>query len=108
MFSAALLKSSGTSIITENVYDQRFQWVPEVLRMGANVQIGWQHAVIKGVEELSGAPVVCPDIRTGAALLIASLSADGNSEIDGISHIERGYEDIVHSFSELGAKLEYN
>lgn len=108
MFSAALLKASGTSIVTENVYDQRFQWVPEVLRMGANVQIGWQHAVIKGVKELSGAPVVSPDIRTGAGLLIAALSADGYSVIDGVSHIDRGYEDIVSSFSVLGAKLEYN
>ena len=108
MFSAALLKSSGTSIVTENVYDQRFQWAPEVLRMGANVQIGWQHAVIKGVHELSGAPVVSSDIRTGAGLLIAALSADGYSVIDGVSHIDRGYEDIVNSFSVLGAKLEYN
>ena len=108
MFSSALLKASGTSIVTENVYDQRFQWVPEVLRMGANVQIGWQHAVIKGVKELSGAPVVSPDIRTGAGLLIAALSADGYSDIDGVSHIDRGYEDIVSSFSVLGAKLEYN
>ena len=107
MFSASLLKSSGTSIITENVYDQRFQWVPEVLRMGANVQIGWQHAVIKGVKVISGAPVVSPDIRTGAGLLIAALSADGHSVIDGISHISRGYEDIVNSFSILGAELEY-
>jgi len=107
MFSASLLKSSGTSIITENVYDQRFQWVPEVLRMGANVQIGWQHAVIKGVKVISGAPVVSPDIRTGASLLIAALSADGHSVIDGVSHIARGYEDIVNSFSNLGAKLEY-
>ena len=108
MFSSALLKASGTSIVTENVYDQRFQWVPEVLRMGANVQIGWQHAVIKGVKELSGAPVVSPDIRTGAGLLIAALSAEGYSVIDGVSHIDRGYEDIVRSFSVLGAKLEYN
>ena len=74
MFSAALLKSSGTSIVTENVYDQRFQWAPEVLRMGANVQIGWQHAVIKGVHELSGAPVVSSDIRT--CLLYTSDAAD--------------------------------
>jgi UDP-N-acetylglucosamine 1-carboxyvinyltransferase len=107
MFSAALLKAKGTSIITENVYDQRFQWVPEVLRMGADVQIGWQHAMIRGVGQLSGAPVVTPDIRTGASLLIAALSAEGTSVIDGITHIKRGYEDIVSSFVQLGARLEY-
>ncbi len=107
MFSAALLKASGTSIITENVYDQRFQWVPEVLRMGADVQIGWQHAMIRGVEQLSGAPVVIPDIRTGASLLIAALSAEGTSVIEGVTHIKRGYEDIVSSFVQLGARVEY-
>ena len=75
--------------------------------MGADVQIGWQHAMIRGVGHLSGAPVVTPDIRTGASLLIAALSAEGTSVIDGITHIKRGYEDIVSSFVQLGARLEY-
>ena len=64
IFGASLLKANGTSIITENVYDQRFQWIPEVQRMGADIQIGWQHAMIKGVDKLSGAPVHSTDIRT--------------------------------------------
>jgi UDP-N-acetylglucosamine 1-carboxyvinyltransferase len=64
IFGAALLKAEGTSIITENVYDQRFQWIPEVQRMGSNIQTGWQHAMIKGVKSLSGAPVNSTDIRT--------------------------------------------
>jgi UDP-N-acetylglucosamine 1-carboxyvinyltransferase len=63
IFGAALLKAEGTSIITENVYDQRFQWIPEVQRMGSNIQTGWQHAMIKGVKSLSGAPVNSTDIR---------------------------------------------
>ena len=67
IFGASLLKANGTSIITENVYDQRFQWIPEVQRMGADIQIGWQHAMIKGVDKLSGAPVHSTDIRTGAS-----------------------------------------
>ena len=108
IFGTALLKAKGTSIITENVYDQRFQWIPEVQRMGSNIQTGWQHAMIKGVEELSGAPVNSTDIRTGASLIIAALQADGPSQITGIEHIDRGYEDIVSSLDSLGAVIEYN
>ena len=108
IFGTALLRAQGTSIITENVYDQRFQWIPEVQRMGANIQTGWQHAMIKGVEDLSGAPVNSTDIRTGASLIIAALQADGKSQITGIDHIERGYEDIVLSLDSLGAAIEYN
>ena len=108
IFGASLLKANGTSIITENVYDQRFQWIPEVQRMGADIQIGWQHAMIKGVEKLSGAPVHSTDIRTGASLIIAALQADGESTISGIDHIERGYENIVSLLSSIGSEIEYN
>jgi UDP-N-acetylglucosamine 1-carboxyvinyltransferase len=108
IFGASLLKANGTSIITENVYDQRFQWIPEVLRMGADIQIGWQHAMIKGVDKLSGAPVHSTDIRTGASLIIAALQADGESTISGIDHIERGYENIVSLLSSIGSEIEYN
>ena len=108
VFGSLLLKANGTSIITENVYDQRFQWIPEVQRMGANVQTGWQHAMIKGVNHLSGAPVNSTDIRTGASLIIAALQAEGHSKITGIEHINRGYEDIVASLSSIGSIIEYN
>ena len=108
VFGSLLLKADGTSIITENVYDQRFQWIPEVQRMGANIQTGWQHAMIKGVNQLSGAPVNSTDIRTGASLVIAAIQADGVSKITGIEHINRGYEDIVSSLSSLGSIIEYN
>ena len=108
VFGSLLLKAEGTSIITENVYDQRFQWIPEVQRMGANIQTGWQHAMIKGVNQLSGAPVNSTDIRTGASLVIAAIQADGVSKITGIEHINRGYEDIVSSLSSIGSIIEYN
>jgi len=108
IFGSLLLKAEGTSIITENVYDQRFQWIPEVQRMGANIQTGWQHAMIKGVRQLSGAPVNSTDIRTGASLLIAAIQADGVSKITGIEHINRGYQDIVSSLSSIGSIIEYN
>ena len=108
IFGAALLKAEGTSIITENVYDQRFQWIPEVQRMGSNIQTGWQHAMIKGVKSLSGAPVNSTDIRTGASLIVAALQAEGESQITGVDHIDRGYEDIVSSLDSIGAVIEYN
>jgi len=108
IFGACLLKANGTSIITENVYDQRFQWIPEVQRMGADIQTGWQHAMIKGVKELSGAPVHSTDIRTGASLIIAALQAEGESLITGINHIERGYENIVDLLSSVGSEIQYN
>ena len=107
IFGACLLKANGTSIITENVYDQRFQWIPEVQRMGADIQTGWQHAMINGVKELSGAPVHSTDIRTGASLIIAALQADGQSLITGIDHIERGYENIVDLLSSVGSEIQY-
>ena len=108
IFGSALLMAEGTSILTENVYDQRFQWIPEVQRMGANIQTGWQHAMVKGVANLSGAPVQATDIRTGASLIVAALQADGISSISGVDHINRGYEDIVDSLSLLGSTIEYN
>ena len=108
IFGSALLMADGTSILTENVYDQRFQWIPEVQRMGANIQTGWQHAMVKGVDNLSGAPVQATDIRTGASLIVAALQADGLSSISGVDHINRGYEDIVDSLSLLGSTIEYN
>ena len=107
IFGSALLMADGTSILTENVYDQRFQWIPEVQRMGANIQTGWQHAMVKGVDNLSGAPVQATDIRTGASLIVAALQADGISSISGVDHINRGYEDIVDSLSLLGSTIEY-
>ena len=108
IFGSALLMAEGTSILTENVYDQRFQWIPEVQRMGANIQTGWQHAMVKGVDNLSGAPVQATDIRTGASLIVAALQADGISSISGVDHINRGYENIVDSLSLLGSTIEYN
>ena len=104
IFGSALLLAEGTSILTENVYDQRFQWIPEVQRMGANIQTGWQHAMIKGVESLSGAPVHATDIRTGASLIIAALQADGLSTITGIDHINRGYEAVSYTHLTLPTK----
>lgn len=103
---AFLSLSTGTSVITENLYDARYRYVGELLRMGADISIEAQHAIIRGVEALSGCPVLAPDIRAGAALVIAGLAADGTTEVSDPSHIDRGYEDFVGKLAALGATIE--
>lgn len=105
---ALLSLSTGTSVITENLYDARYRYVGELMRMGADISIEAQHAVIRGVEALSGCPVLAPDIRAGAALVIAGLGAEGTTEVGDISHIDRGYEDFVGKLASLGATIERN
>lgn len=103
---ALLSLASGTSVITENLYDARYRYVGELARMGADISIEAQHAIIRGVESLSGCPVLAPDIRAGAALVIAGLAADGVTEVSDASHIDRGYEDFVGRLTSLGARVE--
>lgn len=105
---ALLSLADGTSVITENLYDARYRYVGELHRMGADISIEAQHAIIRGVERLSGCPVLAPDIRAGAALVIAGLAADGVTEISEPSHIDRGYEDFVGRLRSLGAEIERN
>jgi len=100
---ALLATAEGTSIITENLYDARFRYVGELARMGADITTEWQHAVVRGVKELSGCPVLAPDIRAGAALVLAGLRADGLTTIGDAYHIDRGYEDFVGKLASLGA-----
>lgn len=102
---ALLSVAAGTSVITENLYDARYRYVGELARMGADISIEAQHAVIRGVEGLSGCPVLAPDIRAGAALVIAGLAAEGTTEVSDPSHIDRGYEDFVGKLSSLGARV---
>jgi UDP-N-acetylglucosamine 1-carboxyvinyltransferase len=103
---ALLAVASGTSVITENLYDARFRYVGELARMGADITVEAQHAVIRGVERLSGCPVLAPDIRAGAALVLAGLRAESSTEVGDASHIDRGYEDLVGNLSSLGARVE--
>jgi UDP-N-acetylglucosamine 1-carboxyvinyltransferase len=102
---ALLSVAEGTSVVTENIYDARFRYVGELARMGADITTEWQHAVIRGVERLSGCPVLAHDIRAGAAVVLAGLRADGTTVVDEIHHIERGYEDFVGRLAGLGAKI---
>ena len=100
--STLLCLAEGTSIVTDN----RFRYVDELRRMGADISVEGRVAVIEGVGKLMGAPVTAPDLRAGAALIIAGLAASGVTEIDDIYHIERGYEDIEQKLRALGADIE--
>ena len=104
--AAVLCLAKGTSILTEGVWDNRYRYVGELRRMGAQVQVDGKVAVIEGVERLSGASVNACDLRAGAAMVIAGLAAEGSTEIGHIHHIERGYEDIVRKLSAVGADIQ--
>lgn len=97
--------AKGTAIVTESIWDNRFRYTEELLRMGANVQVDGRVAVFEGVEALQPAPLRAADLRAGAALVVAALMAKGESEIEHIEHIERGYEDIVQKLQALGADI---
>ncbi|WP_129667194.1 UDP-N-acetylglucosamine 1-carboxyvinyltransferase [Phytoactinopolyspora endophytica] len=97
--------SDGTAMITENVYEARFMFVNELARLGADVRIDGHHAVIRGRETLSGAPVVATDIRAGAGLVLAGLVAEGETLVSAVHHIDRGYPDFVGQLNQLGADV---
>ena len=103
--AAALCVAQGTSVLTEGVWDNRYRYVDEFRRMGARIQVDGKVAVIEGVDHLTGAPVHACDLRAGAAMVIAGLAAQGTTEIDGIHHIERGYETIVEKLAAVGADI---
>ena len=106
-FMVALLSiSDGVGIVTENIFAGRFRYVDELIRMGADIRAEGHHAVVRGVERLSGAPVRAPDIRAGAALVLAGLAAEGETFVGPANHIERGYQNLVGNLNSLGAKIE--
>ena len=98
--------ANGTSIINESVWDNRFRYVEELKRMGAQISVDGRLAVIEGVEHLSAAPVKATDLRAGAAMMIAALCAQGTSQVEDIQHIERGYENIEEKLCHLGADIK--
>ncbi|HET9724536.1 MAG TPA: UDP-N-acetylglucosamine 1-carboxyvinyltransferase [Actinomycetota bacterium] len=100
---AMLAAAAGTSIVTENVFESRFMFVDELNRMGADIRTEGHHAVIRGVERLSAAPVRALDIRAGAAMVIAALAADGVTQVEDMHHVDRGYEDFESKLTALGA-----
>ncbi len=103
--ATALCLASGTSVITEGIYDNRFKYTNELRKMGAQVQVDGRTAVIEGVERLTGAPVAACDLRAGAAMVIAGLCAEGTTYVEDIHYIERGYENFVGKLRSLGADI---
>ncbi|MCI8430417.1 MAG: UDP-N-acetylglucosamine 1-carboxyvinyltransferase [Lachnospiraceae bacterium] len=104
--AVSLAIADGTSIVTESIFENRFRYVDELARMGASVKVEGNVAVISGVDRFTGARVSAPDLRAGAALVIAGLAAEGITIVDDIYYIERGYENLDLKFRELGAKIE--
>ena len=104
---AMLCTAKGTSVFVENIFENRFRYVDELKRLGANIKTEGRTAVIEGVSNLSGANCKATDLRGGAALVCAALAAKGTTKITEIHHIERGYDDIVGTLKLLNADIEY-
>lgn len=98
--------AEGTGVITETIFENRFMHVQELIRMGANIDIKQNTAIIKGDDELSGANVMATDLRASASLVLAALTAKGNTEIERIYHLDRGYEGLEKKFNQIGAKIK--
>ena len=101
-----LCLAHGTSVITEGIWDTRYKYVNELIKMGADITVDGRKAIIEGVDHLNGASVKAWDLRAGAAMVIAGLCARGVTEIDGVNYIERGYEDLVEKLRAVGADIE--
>ena len=104
---AALLRSRGTTVFVENMFDSRYRHVDELCRMGADISVEGRVAVVTGVPRLSGAAVRCTDLRGGAALLVAGLAAEGETRIEEVRHLCRGYEDPVRDLGALGGEIRW-
>ncbi|MDE6016545.1 MAG: UDP-N-acetylglucosamine 1-carboxyvinyltransferase [Acetatifactor sp.] len=104
--AVTLALSQGTSIVTESIFENRFKYVDELTRMGANIKVEGNIAIINGVPKYTGASISAPDLRAGAALVLAALAAEGYSTVDDIRYIERGYEDFHLKLQSLGAQIE--
>ncbi len=100
-----LTVAEGVGIVTENLFFGRFRYVDELRRMGADIRTEGHHAVVRGVERLSGAPVRAVDVRAGAALVLAGLVADGETVISDARHVDRGYEDFAGKLAAIGARV---
>ncbi len=105
-FAVALTLAEGTSIITESIFENRFKYAAELVRMGADIKVEGNTAIVNGVEKLTGAQVSAPDLRAGAALVIAGLAAEGITIVDDIVYIQRGYERFEEKLRALGAEIE--
>jgi len=98
--------SSGTSIINETIWEKRFMHVPELVRLGAEIELIGNAAIIQGNTKLTGCPVMCTDLRASAALVLAAMSAEGVTDVQRVYHLDRGYERLEEKLKMLGVKIE--
>jgi UDP-N-acetylglucosamine 1-carboxyvinyltransferase len=105
-FMALMTRATGISFISENIFENRFMHVPELARMGANIRIEGRQAIVAGPSPLTGAPVMCSDLRASASLVLAALVAQGESVLDRVYHMDRGYEKIEEKLAQAGARIE--
>ncbi|MBU2591626.1 MAG: UDP-N-acetylglucosamine 1-carboxyvinyltransferase, partial [Nitrospinae bacterium] len=105
-FMALLTTAQGSAVVTENVFENRFMHVAEMKRMGADIKVKGKSAFVKGVKELSGAPLMATDLRASASLILAALAANGESTISRVYHLDRGYERIEEKLLRVGANIE--
>jgi UDP-N-acetylglucosamine 1-carboxyvinyltransferase len=104
-FCALNAVAEGVGVVTETVFENRFMHVPELQRMGADIRLEGHTAIVSGIEELNGAPVMATDLRASASLVIAGLVADRDTLVDRIYHVDRGYQNIEEKLSGLGAQI---
>jgi UDP-N-acetylglucosamine 1-carboxyvinyltransferase len=105
-FMAMLLRANGASVLTETIFENRYMHVPELARMGADIQVKGRTAVVRGVQRLVGAPVMATDLRASMSLIIAGLVADGETQVARVYHLDRGYERLEEKFAAVGADVE--
>jgi UDP-N-acetylglucosamine 1-carboxyvinyltransferase len=105
-YMALMTQAAGTSVITENIFENRFMHASELMRMGADIRIDGARAIVTGRTPLSGATVIASDLRASASLVIAGLVADGITVVDRVYHLDRGYEKIEEKLRSVGAQIE--
>jgi UDP-N-acetylglucosamine 1-carboxyvinyltransferase len=105
-FMAMLTMAKGTSLLTETIFENRYMHVPELGRMGADIDVRGRSAVVRGVDKLFGAQVMATDLRASMSLIIAGLAAEGETEVNRIYHLDRGYERLEEKLQAVGADIE--
>jgi len=103
---ALLCTASGTSVLEERIFENRFMHAPELIRMGASIEVQGGTATVTGVEKLKGAPVMATDLRASVSLILAGLAAEGDTVVSRVYHLDRGYERVEEKLSAVGAKIE--
>jgi UDP-N-acetylglucosamine 1-carboxyvinyltransferase len=105
-FMALMAVAEGASMVTETIFENRFMHVPELTRMGARINVHGASAIVRGVPKLSGAPVMATDLRASVSLVLAGLAAEGDTIVNRVYHLDRGYEHVEQKLAAVGAEIE--